>query len=390
MAHCDEYIELISATLDGALSPDERTRLEEHLNACPACRALYDDLNRIHNVLRELPPIEVPAGLTDRIMEAVAADKVIPLAPTAKKKAPIRWQKWLATAAVLAVILAGAGTLRGQLNATKEAAAPGNFMPEFYSSEADEAAPIMTARTYEGAPNEDEPIPAEDQRTVSAPTDQMTDMVAPSSGAFTVQEAAKQSPASSPEVQTTGAQAPEPQPTEVPETTVAITGSLFVLPGESAEGVDVDNMERPEGQDAEFGKALSLTREAALSLLTEFLWPEGMPEGMVRLNIEQFFGYETPLAPVSDDPSNTQQASTRLEYLGLTPNGKYHEFWLHSFLLDDPETGLSHSSTINFFAVPLDGGEILTQRVEMPDSSEESLALYEAGLEAYSEAVNNS
>lgn len=387
MAHCDEYIELISAALDGALSPSEQARLGSHLVQCPDCKALYDDLNRIHNALRELPPVEVPVGLTDRIMKAVAADKVIPLAPTAKKKAPIRWQKWLATAAVLAVILAGAGTLRGQLNATKEAA-PGNFMPEFYSSEADEAAPIMTARTYEEVPNVDEQIPAEDQLTVSAPTDRMPDTAAPASGAFTVQGAAKQSPASSPEVQTAGAQAPEPQPSAVPETTVDITGSLFALPRESAEGED--NMARPEGQDAELGKALSLTREAALSLLTEFLWPEGMPEGMVSLNIEYFFGYETPLAPVSDDPSNTQQTSTRLEYLGLTPNGKYHEFWLHSFLLDDPDTGLSHSSTINFFAVPLDGGEILTQRVEIPDSSEESLALYQAGIEAYSEAVNNS
>ncbi len=108
MAHCDEYLELISAAVDGALSPSELERLNAHLALCPECKALYQDLTAIHAALRDLPPVEVPADLPDRIMAAVAAEKVLPFAPAEKKKSSAHWQRWLASAAVLAVVVAGA------------------------------------------------------------------------------------------------------------------------------------------------------------------------------------------------------------------------------------------------------------------------------------------
>ena len=40
MLTCDEALELISASLDGPLRPDEAVRLEEHLKICAPCRAL--------------------------------------------------------------------------------------------------------------------------------------------------------------------------------------------------------------------------------------------------------------------------------------------------------------------------------------------------------------
>lgn len=108
MPGCDEYWELISARLDGALSPEEEARLEAHLASCPDCRAAEEELSAIHRGLEALPPIEPPAGLTERIMAAVEADAVVPL--PVKKRAP--WRKWLASAAVLAVILGGTAVLR--------------------------------------------------------------------------------------------------------------------------------------------------------------------------------------------------------------------------------------------------------------------------------------
>lgn len=108
MAHCEDYIELISAAVDGALSHDEQEKLNAHLSACPACQNLYDDLTALHAALADLPPVEVPAGLKGRIMDAVAAEaentKVVPFAP---KKASRHWQRWMASAAVLAVVLMG-------------------------------------------------------------------------------------------------------------------------------------------------------------------------------------------------------------------------------------------------------------------------------------------
>ena len=108
MAYCDEYWQLISAGLDGALSPDEEEALSAHLAQCPECKALYEELSVLHAALSDLPPVEVPADLHGRIMKAVAAEQVLPFVPLEKKKSSVHWQRWLASAAVFAVVLAGA------------------------------------------------------------------------------------------------------------------------------------------------------------------------------------------------------------------------------------------------------------------------------------------
>lgn len=105
MAYHDEYLELVSAALDGALSPEEQARLDAHLDACPDCKALYDQLWVGARAVKGLAPQEPPADLTDRIMAAVAKDNVVPITAAPRRKQP--WKKWMATAAVLAVIVAG-------------------------------------------------------------------------------------------------------------------------------------------------------------------------------------------------------------------------------------------------------------------------------------------
>ena len=124
MAHCDEYLELISASLDGALSPAQQEALEAHLAQCPQCKALYEELSAVHSALAELPPVEVPAGLTGRIMDAVAAEKVVPFAPAKPKKTSSHWQRWLSSAAVLALVLLGTWAWRPWESRSQSAKAP--------------------------------------------------------------------------------------------------------------------------------------------------------------------------------------------------------------------------------------------------------------------------
>lgn len=109
MAYCEEYMELISASLDGALSPAEQEKLTAHLASCAECQKLFDDLSALRAAMTQLPPVEVPEGLKGRILDAVAkeAGNVLPFAPVTKKAPPIRWQRWLASAAVLAVVVMG-------------------------------------------------------------------------------------------------------------------------------------------------------------------------------------------------------------------------------------------------------------------------------------------
>lgn len=108
------------------------------------------------------------------------------------------------------------------------------------------------------------------------------------------------------------------------------------------------------------GLELEMTPREALDIL---LAAYPMPEDATLIDTEDFLGWQTPLTPVGGDTSpNAQQSSIRLAYRGLSNNGKYHVFWVYSFLLDDPSQELSHCSTLNFYAVPLEGDEILVER----------------------------
>ena len=130
MSYCDEYAELISAALDGALSPHEQARLEAHLIQCPDCKSLYDDLGRVHQAFLDLPPVEVPDGLSARILEVVAAEaaqpKVIPLSP---KRAAFHWQRWAATAAAVALVILGARTMQPGTSAPESLIVPAQDLP---------------------------------------------------------------------------------------------------------------------------------------------------------------------------------------------------------------------------------------------------------------------
>lgn len=107
---CDEVrvLELLSLQLDEMITLEEQAELERHLADCPACRSLAQELRQIQEALPGEE--EVPADFHAKVMEAVHQTKVVPFQP--KKKAQ-PWKPWLATAAVLALVVAGTGTLEG-------------------------------------------------------------------------------------------------------------------------------------------------------------------------------------------------------------------------------------------------------------------------------------
>lgn len=154
MAHCDEYSELISASLDGALSPAEAEKLNAHLALCPECKALYEELTALHAALSDLPPVEVPSDLTERIMAAVAGSQVLPFAPAEKKKAPIHWQRWLASAAVLAVVLMGTWSWKPWENTMTKDAKPESAAPAAQQSVAADSSTALpeASEAVEAAP----------------------------------------------------------------------------------------------------------------------------------------------------------------------------------------------------------------------------------------------
>jgi len=421
MPDCDKYIELISAALDGACSPAELDELKAHLMVCPHCRALCVDLKKLQDAMVKLPAAKPPADLKERIMAAIEADNVTPL--PVKKKAANPWKRWGSVAAAALLVALGAWGLSrnslgpGDLPKPATVSPTGGDLMEARSLPMPEITPDADSliqghsaddlngetQTVEALPSSDSP---ESQGVPSESQNQALPGAEPQLPAGT--SADKSAPIPSPD----SAEGGKPAATYAPKRTGdaspvdgdASSGPENPTTGESVPTVDAASVEGVEPSPSEApnislfstspnlfmsvpSKTPAPTAEDALELLTAYLWPEGLPEDMTEMSYEGVLGYETPFAPLDGDGG--QQASTRLEYLGLTENEKYHEFWLYNLLLDDPDTGLAHSSTLNFFAVPLDGGGILTQRVETPDGGKENSSAYQAGIDAYQDATTN-
>lgn len=75
MRSCDEFLDLISAALDNELSADESAALDEHLNQCCVCKALFDDLRQLHDAASNQEDIAAPTGFAQQVMSRIAAGR---------------------------------------------------------------------------------------------------------------------------------------------------------------------------------------------------------------------------------------------------------------------------------------------------------------------------
>ena len=53
--HCDEFVELVTAFLDGALDADAQARVVDHLDLCDGCGRYLDQLGVTISALATLP-----------------------------------------------------------------------------------------------------------------------------------------------------------------------------------------------------------------------------------------------------------------------------------------------------------------------------------------------
>ena len=70
MKHCEDYTALISAAVDGVLTPGEERLLHEHLSQCPDCLAIYQEMLAIHDAFdgwEENPPADLTGAVMGRI-----------------------------------------------------------------------------------------------------------------------------------------------------------------------------------------------------------------------------------------------------------------------------------------------------------------------------------
>src|SRR3954467_4082317 len=102
---CQKYVNSIQEMVDGTIGSIRRAELELHLDECEACRALLEDLRRIHDAAAALPGRDAPARgwlqIAGRLRQEgrIREDARVP-----PKRRPVAL--WLAAAAAV-VIAAG-------------------------------------------------------------------------------------------------------------------------------------------------------------------------------------------------------------------------------------------------------------------------------------------
>ncbi len=63
--------ERINRYLEGELDIAAREEFERHLGLCPACRRAVDEWRRMTEAASSLPPLELPAGFSQRVMARI-------------------------------------------------------------------------------------------------------------------------------------------------------------------------------------------------------------------------------------------------------------------------------------------------------------------------------
>jgi len=104
MTGCERYTDLIGDEVDGTLDVRARPDLEQHLAACPSCRALLADLRRIRAAAGQLERLEPPAHVWPRLARRIEAERATgrPGGHRVGWLGPA-WRFGLAAAAVVAV-----------------------------------------------------------------------------------------------------------------------------------------------------------------------------------------------------------------------------------------------------------------------------------------------
>lgn len=114
---CPEWLEAVSAYLDGALAPDEEQRVHAHLRGCPGCAEELVDLVPLVQTIRGLPPVAPPRDLWPDLQRELKSD--LAFRNGARRQAAAGWARPAlgAMAAVTVTVVGGALALFGAKSA---------------------------------------------------------------------------------------------------------------------------------------------------------------------------------------------------------------------------------------------------------------------------------
>ena len=67
---CAEVVELASEYLEGAMTPEQRTRFELHLNLCDGCSSFLEQVRITAGLAGSLPVEQIPEDLQTKLLAA--------------------------------------------------------------------------------------------------------------------------------------------------------------------------------------------------------------------------------------------------------------------------------------------------------------------------------
>jgi anti-sigma factor RsiW len=67
---CQELVEVITDYLEGALSPKDRLRFEEHLELCSGCRNYVEQMRVTISLTGALKTDSIPDGIREQLLSA--------------------------------------------------------------------------------------------------------------------------------------------------------------------------------------------------------------------------------------------------------------------------------------------------------------------------------
>lgn len=262
--NCEDSLEQISRGLDGDLTPQEQTALEEHLAACPQCRALARELTELHQLMGELEETPAPDTLAPSVMAAIRREK---------KPVPLGLRPWFRTVgglAACAVICLGLYAFNpGLLSGSSEV--PGQ------QSGTSQSQPAPANRGQENIQQEETPQQEELPQSDSVPQQEQQTRDLPQQGP--AQEQPQQEPKQdSPAVQSGQAQQETPSqersPQSDPYVVPANTQTVFVLDA-LPESVGALLPELDEWQADENGQVYCLVDASVLEQVIQALEDAG-------------------------------------------------------------------------------------------------------------------
>ncbi len=107
---CSQYRDSIQELVDGTIGPIRRAELERHLETCPECRTVAEDLRVIHETAASLDPLEPPDGVWFQIAGRLRQEGRVSAPPAPEPGVARRHVALLALAAAL-ILAVGASLL---------------------------------------------------------------------------------------------------------------------------------------------------------------------------------------------------------------------------------------------------------------------------------------